>query len=266
MARILVADDDPDIRELVALNLRIDGHQVDTAGDGEQALAQAVALRPDLLLLDVMMPGRDGFSVLEAIKSGTDGLADIPVILLTARTDRLDRIRGGIEGAVVYVTKPFSVAGLRHQIYEVLRGEPERTLRLRAQRSALADLARLEAGTATAAGQPRPRLTRLEPQGPVAGRPPVQAPIDLAALSDRQREIAHIVASSLTLAAAAERLGVSRTNVYASLHRMAGKLGLGSGPELAQVLRGSEPASQLRVRPPATIATRSRQSGNRPRT
>ncbi|MCU4186988.1 response regulator [Acidiferrimicrobium sp. IK] len=239
MARILVADDDPDIRELVALNLRIDGHHVDTAGDGEQALAKATTLRPDLLVLDVMMPGRDGFSVLEAIKADTQGLAEMPVILLTARSDRLDRIRGGIEGAVVYVTKPFSVAALRRQIYEVLRGEPEPELRLRAQRAALADLARVEAGTAAADGQPRPRLTRLEPQGPAYRPPPVESPIDLGLLSPRQREIALVVAAAASLPAAAGELGVSRTHIYASLRRMAEKLGLRNGPELARALRDS---------------------------
>jgi DNA-binding response OmpR family regulator/DNA-binding CsgD family transcriptional regulator len=237
MARILVADDEPDIRELVALNLRIDGHQVETAGDGDAALILAAATRPDLLVLDVMMPGRDGFSVLEAIKSDTTGLANIPVILLTARTDRLDRIRGGIEGAVVYVTKPFSVAALRQTISTVLRGDPEPDLRLRAQRAALADLARVESGVVGSDNQPRPRLTRLEPQGPFA-RPRTDRPVlDLSPLSPRQRQIADAVATSRNLAAAADELGVSRTHVYASLRRMAERVGVASGPELARALR-----------------------------
>lgn len=244
MAHVLVVDDEPDIRALVALNLRIDGHHVSTAIDGEQALTTAAALRPELIVLDLMMPGRDGFSVLESLKADTTGLASVPVVLLTARSDRMDRIRGGIEGAVVYLTKPFSVSSLRQTVAAVLDEGDEPGLRLRAQRNALADLARVESGTEAGTSVARPRLTRLEPQGPPPPRPVSEAPIDRSQWSVRQLKIGEVVATAPSLTAAAITLGVSRTYVYAALRHMAEKAGVESGPEVARLLRSLDESTR----------------------
>ena len=113
MGRILIVDDEADIRELVRINLELDGHQVATAGDGAEAMDAVRRMRPELVILDVMMPGVDGWEVLASIKAETDpDLSHIPVVMLTARTDDVDKIRGGIEGAIRYITKPFSLAEL----------------------------------------------------------------------------------------------------------------------------------------------------------
>src|SRR3712207_5673895 len=121
MASILVVDDEADIRELVRINLEIDGHDVITAADGGEALEYAVGEHPDLIVLDVMMPEVDGWEVLARMKNAPDPVvAEIPIIMLTAKSDDLDRIRGGIEGAIRYLTKPFSPAELRAEIGQAL--------------------------------------------------------------------------------------------------------------------------------------------------
>jgi CheY-like chemotaxis protein len=239
MATVLVVDDERDICELIRVNLGIDGHQILVAHDGEAALAAVEYSRPDLVILDVMMPGLDGFTVLERIKRADAGVAGTPVIMLTARTDALDRVRGGIEGAVRYVTKPFSVVALRATVEEILGGEPEPVARRRAQTDALGELARIEAGRpGTALRGPRPRLTRYEIPRAEPPPPPTR-PLDRYRdrLSARQVELLEAVVATPDLRTAAEVLGVSRTYLYASLRRMARRVGLPSGPELVRVLR-----------------------------
>src|SRR5688500_2890685 len=167
MATVLVVDDEADIRELVRLNLELDGHTVILATNGLEALDYAVGEHPDAVVLDVMMPEMDGWETLAQMKSSVDPvIAHIPVIMLTARADDLDRIRGSIAGAIRYLTKPFSPSELRDEIAAALTGDPEPTKRRRAQTEALEELARIEsgagpehAGTTRAA---RPHLTRLE--------------------------------------------------------------------------------------------------------
>lgn len=243
MATVLVVDDERDICELVRINLELDGHRVAVAHDGDAALTELERVRPDLLILDVMMPGRDGFSVLQGIKEGDPALADTPVVMLTARTDDLDRLKGGIEGALHYVTKPFSVVGLRETVRAVLRGDAEPVARRRVQQEALAELARLEAGRADAVGVnatvARPRLTRLEPGGARTPAAPAPPPLEQwrEALSARQNEILDAVLAAPTLRAAAAALGVSRSYLYASLGRMARKVGSPNGPALLRNLR-----------------------------
>ena len=247
MASILVVDDEADIRELVRINLEIDGHSVITAADGAEALEYAVGEHPDLVVLDVMMPEVDGWEVLARMKTAPDPLvAEIPVIMLTAKSDDLDRIRGGIEGALRYLTKPFSPAELRDEIRKALEGD-EPTKRRRVQTEALEQLARLESGTPEPAADteagPRPRLTRLErASDPGGARPaaPRVAPEKLATLSDKQRELLAMVGDTPTVSQAAEQLDVSRSNVYASLRRIARKLDVRSVPELVTIARSGE--------------------------
>ena len=236
MAKVLVVDDEPDIRDLVSVNLRMDGHEVVTAADGDEAVAAAASDAPDLIILDVMMPGRDGFAVLEALKADR-GLANIPVVLLTARTERIDRIRGGIEGAVVYLTKPFSVTELLTSVQEVLHVDEGEARRV-AITAALSELARLESGTDDAGELARPRLTRFEPHGPRSMPSTSKAPvIDRSKLSVRQAEVLDAVVGAPTLIDAARILGVSRSYLYATLSRVAQLLGATSGPDVVRLAR-----------------------------
>jgi DNA-binding response OmpR family regulator len=118
MARILVVDDEPRIREVVSAYLARDGHEVSVAADGDGALELARLELPDLVVLDVMLPGRSGFDVLRALRS--EGIS-VPVILLTARDDVVDRVAGLEIGADDYVTKPFEPRELVARVGAVLR-------------------------------------------------------------------------------------------------------------------------------------------------
>jgi len=123
MPYILVVDDEPHIVEVVSAYLRREGHQVETAADGNAALALARETRPDLLVLDVMLPGRSGFDVLRDLRA--DGI-DSAVIMLTARDEVIDRVAGLEMGADDYVTKPFEPRELMARIGAVLRRIEER--------------------------------------------------------------------------------------------------------------------------------------------
>jgi DNA-binding response OmpR family regulator len=234
---VLVIEDEADIRGLIALELSIEGYQVDEAGDGETGLDLARDNPPDVIVLDLMLPGIDGWQVLRALKDDPD-LAEIPVVVLTARAAEIDRVRGGIEGAVVYLTKPFNPEALVSSIEDVLRGEPEPVRRHAVQQQALAALARLETPSPSEQDSARPRLSRLDGQRP-ASRPVASVPpAKLSALSPKQRELLDAIGSSPTVREAAEGLGVSRSNVYASLRRITRKLGMRSVGELIVVCRG----------------------------
>lgn len=119
MARILIADDERDIRELVEIKLLDLGHEVEVVPDGAAALAACRARRPDLVVLDVMMPGPTGLDTVEAIRS-EPGLADLPVVLLTARAQDADVEAGMAAGADLYITKPFSPRDLAGRLEELL--------------------------------------------------------------------------------------------------------------------------------------------------
>jgi DNA-binding response OmpR family regulator len=116
---VLVADDDPDILSLVTLRLERSGYDVVSAGDGEQALATALARTPDLALLDVMMPKLDGYEVTERLR-GEEATRYLPIILLTARVQEADIARGIEAGADDYVEKPFSTQALSKRVQAVL--------------------------------------------------------------------------------------------------------------------------------------------------
>ena len=132
-ARILVVDDEPNIVELLAVSLRFQGFEVHTATSGPAALDRARETRPDAVILDVMMPGMDGFGVLRRLRA--DGI-DAPALFLTARDRLEDKITGLTLGGDDYVTKPFSleevVARLRVILRRAGRGSDEpRSSRLR---------------------------------------------------------------------------------------------------------------------------------------
>ena len=117
-ARLLVVDDEPNILELLSVSLRFSGFEVHTASNGQQALTQARAVKPDLLVLDVMMPELDGFEVVRRLR-GEGSRA--PVLFLTARDGTEDKVRGLTLGGDDYVTKPFSLEEVVARIRAVLR-------------------------------------------------------------------------------------------------------------------------------------------------
>jgi len=119
VARILVADDDVDIRELVEFKLSTLGHDVVAVGDGAAAVEACRSERPDLAVLDVMMPGVSGLEAIRAIRAIPE-LADLPVILLTARAQESDVETGFDSGADDYVTKPFSPRELAERVEALL--------------------------------------------------------------------------------------------------------------------------------------------------
>ncbi len=113
--RVLVVDDEPTVRDVVARYLERDGYVVREVGDGDEVAAAIESFRPDLVVLDVMLPGRSGLDVLRDLGNR------VPVILLTARTDETDRVLGLELGADDYVVKPFSPRELVARVRSVLR-------------------------------------------------------------------------------------------------------------------------------------------------
>jgi two-component system OmpR family response regulator len=122
-ARVLVVDDEDSITQLVSTVLRYEGFEVECAGDGRSAVKRARAFRPDLVVLDVMLPDWDGFEVYRRLSAETE----VPVLFLTARDAPADRVHGLTLGADDYVGKPFSLEELVARVRAVLRrtrGEP----------------------------------------------------------------------------------------------------------------------------------------------
>ncbi len=122
MARVLVVDDDPTVREVVVSYVRAHGHDVVEAVDGEQALAAMRTARADLVVLDLMLPGISGLEVCRRLRE----VDDVPVIMLTALGSETDRVVGLEHGADDYVTKPFSPRELALRVDSVLRRVGER--------------------------------------------------------------------------------------------------------------------------------------------
>ncbi len=118
--RVLIADDDPDILTVVKINFELDGFEVETAIDGEDALQKATAQLPNVIVLDIMMPRMDGLTALHRLRSQAT-TANIPIILLTARGLPEDRVRGLELGADDYITKPFDITELAARVRAVLR-------------------------------------------------------------------------------------------------------------------------------------------------
>ncbi len=119
-AIVLIVEDEADIRDLISFNLEREGFTPIQAEDGIQGLELAVVHKPDIILLDVMMPGKDGFQVCRELERNAE-TAHIPIIILTAKGEEIDRIVGLELGADDYVVKPFSVRELILRIRAILR-------------------------------------------------------------------------------------------------------------------------------------------------
>jgi len=117
-AKLLVVDDEPSIRELLTASLKFAGFEVTAAADGAEALRQAETCRPDLIVLDVMLPDMDGFTVTRKLRERG---REMPVLFLTARDETSDKVTGLTVGGDDYVTKPFSLEEVVARIRAVLR-------------------------------------------------------------------------------------------------------------------------------------------------
>jgi CheY-like chemotaxis protein len=121
MARVLIVDDDKVIQQLIEVNLELEGYDTSRASDGEEALGAVKSFRPDLVILDVMMPKMDGREVCRRIKADAK-TKHIPVVFLSARAQDLD-VQSGLElGAAAYITKPFDPVDLLQVVERVLAG------------------------------------------------------------------------------------------------------------------------------------------------
>jgi len=119
MAKILIAEDEPDIRELVAFTLRFAGHEVVATSNGEEALQQAGQVNPDLILMDVRMPKMTGYDACRAMKADP-GLKDIPVVFLSAKGQDSEIQTGISVGAEEYLLKPFAPDQLVERVRAIL--------------------------------------------------------------------------------------------------------------------------------------------------
>ena len=129
--KILVVDDEENIAELISYNLTSNGYKVIIANNGNDAVKLAVEEKPKLILLDLMIPGKDGYDVCKEIRSNSE-IRNTPIIMLTAKSEELDKILGLELGADDYITKPFSVRELLARVKAVLRrfsiSEPENNI------------------------------------------------------------------------------------------------------------------------------------------
>jgi DNA-binding response OmpR family regulator len=115
--KILIVEDELILQETLAYNLKHQGYEVETAGDGQTAIDKAKQIKPDLILLDIMLPGMDGFEVCRILRKDMS----IPILMLTARDDEIDRVVGLEVGADDYLTKPFSMRELIARVRALLR-------------------------------------------------------------------------------------------------------------------------------------------------
>jgi two-component system, OmpR family, response regulator len=118
VARVLVVDDEPSITDAVATALGYEGFDVSTAANGREALARVEDFRPDLVVLDIMLPDLDGIAITKRLRR--DGI-EVPVLFLTARDDAADKVEGLTVGGDDYVTKPFTLAEVIARVHAILR-------------------------------------------------------------------------------------------------------------------------------------------------
>ena len=126
--RVLVVDDEPDVLLLCRVNFEFAGHEVLETDNAEGALSLAASEQPDLIVLDIMLPNRDGLSILEQLGEQPE-TREVPVVLLTAKTQEHDKLKGYQAGAAEYITKPFSPIALTEAaeaIYSMTPAERER--------------------------------------------------------------------------------------------------------------------------------------------
>ena len=126
MAMILIVDDDPDIGELLSVRLKANGYDAEVASDAIQAVGKAYELKPDLVLLDYMLPGGDGIAVFEKLKT-SEFTKDTPVIFITAHATENIREQALGMGATDFITKPFNATELIEKIKKALGEKPEET-------------------------------------------------------------------------------------------------------------------------------------------
>ena len=117
MARVLVVDDEKLIVKGIRFSLEQDGYEVDCAYDGDEAIERAKEREYDVVLLDVMLPGHDGFEVCQTIRE----FSEMPIIMLTAKGDDMDKILGLEYGADDYITKPFNILEVKARIKAIIR-------------------------------------------------------------------------------------------------------------------------------------------------
>jgi len=179
---ILAADDDPQLLRLMTRNLQLEGYEVLGASDGQQALERIESTPPDLVLLDVMMPKMDGFTVCYRVRE----FSAVPIIIVTARGQDQDKVRGLDLGADDYLTKPFSVDELLARVRAVLR---------RSQFTARENAQGLRASTATG------ELTVDYSQHLVtlAGREILLTPTEYRILAYLAQNVGHVVTQDLLL-------------------------------------------------------------------
>jgi DNA-binding response OmpR family regulator len=236
---VLVVDDEQDLAELVAVNLELAGYRTSRAHDGQAGLEAIRRERPDVVLLDVMMPVLDGWGVLAALQEDP-ATRDVPVVMLTALSGERDVIRGHLAGALTYITKPFDLQALLRAVADALQpmDEAQRKERATRLRAFLTRLAELETGRVGSAGV---RFSRLE-QPPRAPRAPEVDTSVLARLTQRQREIAALLGAGWDARRIAHHLGTSRSNVYAGRKRIAQHLSVAPADVGAEARRlGLEP-------------------------
>lgn len=123
MPRILIVDDEPNIVLALELLMKREGYETRTAGDGEAALEAARAFRPDLLILDVMMPRMDGYEVCQRLRADP-GMKDVVIVMLTAKGREVEKEKGLALGADLYITKPFSTRDVVSRVREGLAAKP----------------------------------------------------------------------------------------------------------------------------------------------
>jgi DNA-binding response OmpR family regulator len=123
MPRILIADDEPNIVLALELLMRREGYEIRTVGDGEAAVEAARQFRPDLILLDVMMPRMDGYEVCQRLRADP-ALKGVSIVMLTAKGREVEREKGMALGADLYITKPFSTRDVVRKVKEVLASKP----------------------------------------------------------------------------------------------------------------------------------------------
>ena len=227
--RILVVEDEEDLAGLVEVNLNLAGYDVVVAPTGEDGLRAIREDEPDAVLLDVMLPGIDGWNVLRTVKEDRT-TRDVPVVMLTALSEERDLIRGHLQGAVEYVTKPFEMKRLLETVEHVLRETSDEELQERRARTRtmLQRLAELDSGR-TADAQTTVRLSALErtpaPERPDTREATPQQEQGLATMTDKQRWLASALGAGWAAREIAEHLDVSRSNVYATRRRVARRLG-----------------------------------------